>query len=716
MSVRAGNLRDRVTIERPVSTPDGYGGQVDGWEVVAAGIAADVRPVSGGATTEAEALVGTATHKIMIRLWDTVAGVNATHRVLWRGRVMKVLGAVPDYVRRTIEMTVETGAAMAVAVALIAASAFHPHTAQAGAVMVATGTPPALPALPAITRYVAPETGNDSNDGLTPSTPWLYPPGDSRATHGFTPVAGQHIAFKGGERYTGNCGAVSGVIYSGNAWGTGRCIFDGSAPVTVRLPVDAADAGGHPDWASGNIRVAEWTPDGLPFRTTLLDPSGAMVLAPALRNPEHWMRSDVDRYPGLTYTGLDGAELRDSFQITSATVAAACTGEDGRGQLWIRLEGNSYTQRTVTGVSGSVTSFDSTAWGSVPYSDSNQRVMLFNCVKHVTQPGDYAVLSDGKAIFRSRGSLAVRRAIPDTNLATQPALNLSGRSNVEVRGFLFRGFSNRDIFRSGSAASGWLVRGNVFEWCELWGGACANLSGVTSATVSQNRFRYFTHLSNCITGAGPGNVFEWNVMHGLNATATRLFSDDDGVVCRFNIITDANGIHGNAISPYQNQGNITVSYNAVIDCMRPLTTQVDTEFDGAGRFFEGNVFQANARGNGWAFWHNNGTRGLDDMTLRRNICLGASAGILVHQKCLRLVLDTNWSTDGTAGGDAGEFPGVAVNASPAPDNRSSWTVTGPTAIAETYLADVGALLELDRVDIPRPDGTRLQLDLRTVGA
>lgn len=64
--IRIGELRQRVTIERPERASDGGGGATESWLAVAV-VWARLRPMTGEEAAEADALVGRVSHEVVIR-------------------------------------------------------------------------------------------------------------------------------------------------------------------------------------------------------------------------------------------------------------------------------------------------------------------------------------------------------------------------------------------------------------------------------------------------------------------------------------------------------------------------------------------------------------------------------------------------------------------------------------------------------------------------
>jgi head-tail adaptor len=92
MSEFAGSLRERVTIERPVSLRNAMGLQEPGWEEVCqclAGVALE----SVGAESEAQALSAMPRFRVTIRQRD---GIGLGQRIRWNGRFLMVRQLLTD--------------------------------------------------------------------------------------------------------------------------------------------------------------------------------------------------------------------------------------------------------------------------------------------------------------------------------------------------------------------------------------------------------------------------------------------------------------------------------------------------------------------------------------------------------------------------------------------------------------------------------------------
>ena len=92
MTEFAGTLRERVLIERPISSRNAMGLQEPGWETVCSCLAS-VALESVGAESEAQALSAMAKFRVTIRQRD---GIAIDQRVTWNGRKMMVRQVLDD--------------------------------------------------------------------------------------------------------------------------------------------------------------------------------------------------------------------------------------------------------------------------------------------------------------------------------------------------------------------------------------------------------------------------------------------------------------------------------------------------------------------------------------------------------------------------------------------------------------------------------------------
>lgn len=86
-AVRAGQLRHRVALQRPVSTRNSFGEVTLAWETYAERWAA-VEPISGRERLLAAQVQAQLTHRVLLRPLDVT--VSPRDQVAYRGRVLKV--------------------------------------------------------------------------------------------------------------------------------------------------------------------------------------------------------------------------------------------------------------------------------------------------------------------------------------------------------------------------------------------------------------------------------------------------------------------------------------------------------------------------------------------------------------------------------------------------------------------------------------------------
>lgn len=98
----AGSLRERVAIQNPTMTRTASGSPRLGW-TTAATVYAEVHGVSGRELIMAMQTNNLVTHRVTIRFRDDVDGET---RMLWRGKVLEVVSALPRNNRTYLECMV----------------------------------------------------------------------------------------------------------------------------------------------------------------------------------------------------------------------------------------------------------------------------------------------------------------------------------------------------------------------------------------------------------------------------------------------------------------------------------------------------------------------------------------------------------------------------------------------------------------------------------
>ena len=96
-ALRAGQLRQRVTLQTRDTTADAYGQQVTTWTDFAASVPAEVAPLSGREFLTAGATQGEVMAKVLIRY---LAGVVPAMRLLFDGDTYNIVAVLPDSTAR----------------------------------------------------------------------------------------------------------------------------------------------------------------------------------------------------------------------------------------------------------------------------------------------------------------------------------------------------------------------------------------------------------------------------------------------------------------------------------------------------------------------------------------------------------------------------------------------------------------------------------------
>lgn len=114
--LHSGMLRQRVTLQRRITTPDGYGGTTESWAAdPATKVAADLKPMSGTEAYLAMRIAPTATYRLYIRFRADANGnpyYTPGDRVLHQGRYFNILSVFDvETEARWIQMLLQEGRA-----------------------------------------------------------------------------------------------------------------------------------------------------------------------------------------------------------------------------------------------------------------------------------------------------------------------------------------------------------------------------------------------------------------------------------------------------------------------------------------------------------------------------------------------------------------------------------------------------------------------------
>lgn len=450
----------------------------------------------------------------------------------------------------------------------------------AAAASLALGGQPAS----ATVYYVDFAAGNDANSGKSTATPWKHAPGDPNATGvaaSAYPVGGDIVRFRAGVPYRGTVKVRGGgtatarIIYTGLGWGTGRAIIDGADPVTSAVPCPSqAECGGAPNWASLKLVTFNVPPIA---GVKLFDTTGPLYEALYPAAPDPFWGDDINNY---VKTPVSQASAIESGRLDNAMLAdkARAGGPNLRLSFWI--SGNLIDHRKIDSVSGNSIFF--TPNGLKLYHDRDGRVGLVGSPAALSVAGTYALIGPGKAIVLPRstgGALSLGSG--------RVGFDLQSRSYVTVDGFQFlRGYGSPGSLSEGMAvrngsysiAKGWRITNNIFGPAALMHGlGIVTLSSADGPVVQGNSFDTIERGSGLRTGSYVSNVsFLDNHIRRVGRTALYFAGVKKGWV-KGNIVRDIKGIHGNGMSFYLANQNITVEYNCIYDTIRPITYKGDSK-------------------------------------------------------------------------------------------------------------------------------------------
>lgn len=455
---------------------------------------------------------------------------------------------------------------------------------QLAACLAATALLPAGPAqAEGRIFYVDFASGNDSADGLSPSTAWKRGPWDSQSTGVARRLQirpGDTFRFRGGVRYRGEMSprgvgtAEAPVLFDGSAWGTTRAILDGSEPLQgIRRCTSAADCLESPHWRS------LWRAD-----------------LPATARWTDWLFVDDQAYQPAQYPSLSMDESDDVSKFLSVPLSELAALQAGLIRqplpaglaagtpvlaLWVQGNMIAYTEDVQVSAAG--LSFAGASWvnGKLnPYTNRDNRFSIVNAPMMVNRPGLFALSPrHGVALFWPHATLTA--ATPRASIGTgRMAFNVGGLDGAVIRGFSIANFAAKPgdfasgtVILSNSSVDRLTVQDNAFRSIvNLANGMGAvHLVGGSNLAVRRNSFALMPATSAIVLDkvTGPALV-QCNRIADIGRTGVRL-NNAVAVQVLGNDIRRLNGVHGNGISAYNDVRDILIAGNVVVETLRPLT-------------------------------------------------------------------------------------------------------------------------------------------------
>lgn len=426
-----------------------------------------------------------------------------------------------------------------------------------------------------VTYYVDYAEGNNAADGLSPSTAWKQSPGDVTATGvpaGTVLRPGDVVRFRGGVRYLGTIRLrASGtpaapIVFDGSGWGDNRAVFDGSEPVGDVSPCRSAeDCLGAPNWKS---MVNFTIPVGTNWSDWLFGDDRPYVIAQFPTPPSALDYDDVGTYAPVPLTELANYQ---QGRINQSGLPASLAAGQAQLVLWSRPNVLLYASSFTVDPEG----ISFVEPNLIPYPDRTNRYSVMNTPAQVVQPGQFALAGN-----QGRGVAWLHRDGASLRVGTRRnAFVVHGANWVTIRGFVFTNYSGLpDDIRAGvpiltlARNDGLTISQNIFRGIVLTNGyGAVHTVGSTNLTISGNSIVDAPFSSGIRVGNGAGPVdVSCNRIDTVGRTGIYLQNVKFGRV-RGNYVTNANGVHGNAISLYLDNRQIEITDNVVHNSIRPMT-------------------------------------------------------------------------------------------------------------------------------------------------
>lgn len=479
--------------------------------------------------------------------------------------------------------------------------------------------------------YIDYDTGADTNNGTSTSTPWKHCPGDSNATSNAastTPVAGDTINFKGGVRYegqvsmkaSGTSGNVITYDLSPDGWGVSKGLMDGTSALSWNVCTaegTGATEVNNPNFAS--IYYATLPANG-DWRTPVFESDVIMAMAGTQTFADPFFNDDTDHWWRNT-SGVTGTSIVDSVNFNQADA----NYWDG-GIVELHKTGNSIGHGPVTGFNPATDTVTFASLGT-PFlnSDSEYEYYIVNAQPQLTASGQYAVDEVAGIVYCWPSNIANVRV---------GSIDYGFHSNAKeywtITGGSFIGHHGPFSFgRAITGSTSFATPGASVLGCDFYGiidngasGAVSidNGSSADSLTISGCTFDKVQGRGLYI--AGKNNVIQSNNFYTVSGTV--IFSlprnsiDNTAGLIQDNYIFNCRGVHANAISVYGTGGGSpltasdwTLISNKVIQSTHTygrfdFSAQAHHDFVFINNIFEGDAICDQIRAGGSYYnWFNN---------------------------------------------------------------------------------------------------------------
>jgi len=452
----------------------------------------------------------------------------------------------------------------------------------------------------AATYYVDYSSGNDNNDGLSPSTPWMHAPGDANAT-GNPAVRGYYhnplqpgdtVLFKGGVIYRGSItidgrwenGTVGNPItYKGDGWGSGKAILDGSTPLagTFAQCSSQAACGGNPNWSNIYYTAvpANYAYDGGYYED---DNFLYYSQGPIIPDPFYW-----DNVSSWYVIPLGSQTIKQTpSTITDPTVLTQADPNFWVGSyalLW--ADPSDYFIRKITAydpVTHTIT-HDALTAPNLPYTDRDSYYSILNNLYLLNQPGEYYLDETNHKIYIwPRGNNINSHQYSVLNYGTG---FMTDASNLVIQGFIIQKYTMgiRAFNNSGISPQNVVVANNEVRELKSNQWYAIQIGG-TNMTVQNNRVTDSMRAVGILAGGTNINI-TGNYVSRTSRQGIWFMGANNSQITH-NTVTDIKGQHANEISVYAGSNNILVAHNIVTNGLTPITFEESKNITIFGNFVD----------------------------------------------------------------------------------------------------------------------------------
>jgi parallel beta-helix repeat protein len=429
--------------------------------------------------------------------------------------------------------------------------------------------------------------GSDVLDGTSKSHPWKHSPGDPNASgipSKIALVSGDVVRFRGGVNYRGSIVALTSgkagepIKYLGDDWGPGKAAIVGMDEISVAIKKCSDDLRcsfvDHPD----DTYIAD-LPLQLKADAEINVNGQELVLSQFPVQPKEILSlPQTDFWPidarkivqdSLGWTLLNAGPLPILKHVQTEDMRVVVWGLPN----WIHIGDQvKYNKQT-----GSI-HFESPKF--VPYTDRLGYYGLSNHPLFVKSPFTYSTISSRRALIFRAPNLKVDKVKLEYSVR-DIGFDILGRSHLEFDGFELRGFSGENdaatrgnAFRSQSGTPADIaISNNDISHLKTFGGAI-QLIGATDLNIIGNRLSRIKE-GNGISFGRSRNVNVLNNTVDEIALAGIWILNDSDVVVRGNKINHIMTVHGNGISVYLTNKNISIENNLITKSLRPITFHGD---------------------------------------------------------------------------------------------------------------------------------------------